>query len=36
MDQNVPNSNVSVKKYILMYIFVLPHLFSIFFSFLKF
>jgi hypothetical protein len=35
MDQNVLNSNVSVRKYILIYIFILSHLFSIFFSFLK-
>jgi hypothetical protein len=36
MDQNIPNSNISVKKYIPIYIFILPHLFGISFSFLKF
>jgi hypothetical protein len=37
MDQNVPDSNISVKKYILIYIyFILPHLFDISFSFIKF
>jgi hypothetical protein len=33
MNQNVPNSNVSVRNYIIIYIFVLSHLFSIFFFF---
>jgi hypothetical protein len=38
MDQNIPNSNISVKKYILIYSYLyisfLPHMFSIFFSLL--